>query len=514
MIVDCSNVNATEYSDKFGRNLTYVYNDETGVLALSGTGIPYSDFRFPGEVGDAQKIVFENYSSTEIPLFEHFSNITEIKIPESVKKFQYYYQFAGCSKLEKVSLPEGLTAIPYAAFQDCTSLKSIQLPSTIKEIDWFAFEGCTSLTEFVVPEGVTELVEDVFRDCSSLEKVTLPNSLRKISCFVFYACTSLKEITIPDNVSEITWKNFQYCTSLEKIFIPEKTTKIDADNFDYADNVKIYGVEGSYAESFAKENFIEFVTTHKHEYIPTISKKPTCTTVGTETYTCLCGKSYIGSEPIPTTKHKKITTTIPATKSKNGNIVTKCKECGKVFSTKTIFRLGTVKLKTNECVYTGGTKSSTLIIKDSKGNSLKKGKDYTVKTPFGRKSIGKYIYTIQFIGNYKGIKAKNLTMTIKPKAPAISTPKGAKKAVTVKWKKGSKSRVTGYEVRVATNSKFTKNKKSVTVNKYSTTFKKMTKLKAKTKYYVQVRTYKTVKIKGKSTKIYSDWSKYKTVKVK
>lgn len=42
----------------------------------------------------------------------------------------------------------------------------------------------------------------------------------------------------------------------------------------------------------------------------------------------------------------------------------------------------------------------------------------------------------------------------------------------------------------------------------------MTKLKAKTKYYVQVRAYKTVKVNGKKVKIYSAWSKYKTCKTK
>ncbi len=34
------------------------------------------------------------------------------------------------------------------------------------------------------------------------------------------------------------------------------------------------------------------------------------------------------------------------------------------------------------------------------------------------------------------------------------------------------------------------------------------------KYYVRVRTYKTVKINGKATKIYSSWSKTKYVTTK
>ena len=63
---------------------------------------------------------------------------------------------------------------------------------------------------------------------------------------------------------------------------------------------------------------------------------------------------------------------------------------------------------------------------------------------------------------------------------------------------------------MATNKKFTKNKKTVTVKGYSKTSKKVTKLKGGKKYYVKIRTYKTVG--GK--KFYSSWSKVKTVKTK
>ena len=44
--------------------------------------------------------------------------------------------------------------------------------------------------------------------------------------------------------------------------------------------------------------------------------------------------------------------------------------------------------------------------------------------------------------------------------------------------------------------------------------KAVKKLKAKKKYFVRIRTYKTKKVNGKSTKVYSSWSKSKTVKTK
>ena len=96
----------------------------------------------------------------------------------------------------------------------------------------------------------------------------------------------------------------------------------------------------------------------------------------------------------------------------------------------------------------------------------------------------------------------------KPKSAKIKKVKPAKKAVSVEWKKVSG--VKGYQVQVATDKKFKKNKKTATVKKQKTTKVTIKKLKAKKKYYVRIRTYKTVK--GK--KIYSSWSKVKTVKTK
>ncbi|MBR3785886.1 MAG: hypothetical protein IKJ77_05730 [Firmicutes bacterium] len=202
------------------------------------------------------------------------------------------------------------------------------------------------------------------------------------------------------------------------------------------------------------------------------------------------------------------TATTKATASKNGKIVTKCTVCGTVKSTTTIYKASGVKLKVASYAYNGKVKNPTVIVKDSKGKTIAKS-NYKITKPTGRKAIGKYTYIIKFKGTkYTG--TKKLTLTIKPVKPTIQTPKAAKKAITVKWKKGKKAQVTGYQVMAATNSKFTKNKKTATVKGYTKVSRKMTGLKAKTKYYVKVRTYKTVK----GVKIYSNWSKVKSVKVK
>ena len=56
--------------------------------------------------------------------------------------------------------------------------------------------------------------------------------------------------------------------------------------------------------------------------------------------------------------------------------------------------------------------------------------------------------------------------------------------------------------------------KTSTITKNKTVSKTVKKLKAKKTYYVRVRTYKTVKVNGKSVKLYSGWSSAKSVKTK
>jgi len=129
----------------------------------------------------------------------------------------------------------------------------------------------------------------------------------------------------------------------------------------------------------------------------------------------------------------------------------------------------------------------------------------------GRKNVGAYKVTVKGRGNYTGTITK--TFKINPKGTSISKLTKGKKSFTVTWKKQSgkmaTSRITGYQYRYSASSKM-KNATIKTVKGYKKTSAKKTGLKAKKKYYVQVRTYK--KILGKT--YYSTWSKAKSVKTK
>lgn len=242
---------------------------------------------------------------------------------------------------------------------------------------------------------------------------------------------------------------------------------------------------------------------HQHNYALTVTQ-PTCTEQGYTTYTCSCGDSYIDNY-VAATGHTYKATTTKATTSKNGSIVTKCSVCGTVKSKTTIYYPKTITLSSTTYTYDGKVKKPSVTVKDSKGNKIASS-NYTVSYSSGRKNVGKYTVTIKFKGNYSGTVKK--TFTIKPKNTSISKISAKSKGFTVKWKKYT-TQTTGYQIQYSTSSKFS-NAKTVTVSKNSTTSKTISKLKAKKKYYVRIRTYKTVS----GTKYYSSWSKAKTVTTK
>ncbi len=173
-------------------------------------------------------------------------------------------------------------------------------------------------------------------------------------------------------------------------------------------------------------------------------------------------------------------------------------------------KVSNVKLSSTSYTYNGKTKTPSVTVKDSKGRKLKNGTDYTVKYSSGRKNVGRYAVKVTFKGNYTG--SKTVYYYIVPKSTSISKVSALKKGFKLSWKK-QKTQTTGYQIQYSTSSKF-KKAKTVNVSKNKTTSKSVKKLSSKKKYYVRVRTYKTVKIDGKTKKVYSSWSKTKTVKTK
>lgn len=112
----------------------------------------------------------------------------------------------------------------------------------------------------------------------------------------------------------------------------------------------------------------------------------------------------------------------PATLSADGSYKTVCAGCGQSRGSGTIYRPASIKLNSSSLAYTGKNLSPKPVIKDSKGNQLVNGTDYTYKyNKSSRKSVGSYSVTVTFKGKYSG--SKKLTFSIVPNAPSTASAK-------------------------------------------------------------------------------------------
>ena len=163
-----------------------------------------------------------------------------------------------------------------------------------------------------------------------------------------------------------------------------------------------------------------------------------------------------------------------------------------------------IKLKTTSYVYDGKAKCPAVTFKNSKGQDVDTGY-YTVSYA-NNKNVGTATAYVKLKNGYSGTFTFNFV--INPKPTTLSKLTAGKKAFTAKWKKQA-TQTTGYQLQYATNAKFT-SAKTVNITKNKTVSKAVKSLKAKKKYYVRIRTYKT--ISGKT--YYSSWSAAKSVKTK
>ncbi|MCD7840248.1 MAG: glycoside hydrolase family 25 protein [Erysipelotrichaceae bacterium] len=164
-----------------------------------------------------------------------------------------------------------------------------------------------------------------------------------------------------------------------------------------------------------------------------------------------------------------------------------------------------ISLSKTSYTYDGKAKKPSVTVKYN-GKAISTS-NYTITYSSGRTKVGTYKVTIKAKGNnLTGSVTK--TFKINPVKTSIKSLTKAKKAFTVKWTKKS-AQVSGYQIQYSTSSKFSSSK-TKTITSYRTTSKKITGLKSKTKYYVRIRTYKTVN----GTKYYSGWSSTKTITTK
>lgn len=202
---------------------------------------------------------------------------------------------AGTSTLV-YSICDGVTAIAPGAFGNVQNLQTLNIPASVNNIAESTFELATALyhihvdamnTTYCDIDGVlytadhktllaypiartdlaytiaptTEIIAaSAFAYCTAMEEVNFPETLLAINEYAFTGCAGLIEISLPQSVITIQQCAFWNCQNLTSCQILHHVTTIGTDAFaNCSDDFTIYGIEDSYAQTYAAENDIPFV---------------------------------------------------------------------------------------------------------------------------------------------------------------------------------------------------------------------------------------------------------------
>lgn len=164
---------------------------------------------------------------TDLKGFENNTVITNFDALEYFTSFNtlaYRYGFWGCTSLESIKLPKGITSLNTHSFSSCTSLKKLHLPDSVVILNsqW----GSRSSFEVNMPPFIEEMGNNSF-NCSTTKKVAVPKTLKSMGADTFRGAP-IEECVFENGIgiTEIPNTCFYTCYDLKYVYIPDGITKI------------------------------------------------------------------------------------------------------------------------------------------------------------------------------------------------------------------------------------------------------------------------------------------------
>lgn len=209
--------------------------------------------------------VIPNYAKTEVKPWDDFaSRIKKIVIDDGVSAIGNY-TFNNCENLISVELPDTVTKINKYAFPNTTSFTKINYKGAFEEWNLISddensntkyviitysdgYVDYAPADDFEVINGVivsylgeapvvhipdeidgvkiTKLGSSVFEGNRKCYHITIPDTVTMIGELAFDGCTKLRSVNIPNGVTELKDNTFCSCESLNSIILPKALTKI------------------------------------------------------------------------------------------------------------------------------------------------------------------------------------------------------------------------------------------------------------------------------------------------
>ncbi|MFP3155310.1 leucine-rich repeat protein [Lachnospiraceae bacterium ZAX-1] len=343
--------------------------------------------------------------------------------------------FMGCEGLSSIEIPDGITSIGAGAFYGCTGLNSIEIPGSVKSIGASAFSECTGLSSIEIPGSVKSIEREVFNGTQWLNDKQKENPLVVVNNILIDGSTVKGTVKVPGSVTSIGEYAFWECKGLSSIEISESVTSIGGSAFystiEGTMKVAIFGVAGSYAQTYAAENNVPFYIVADGTATTKTDILECTTTLAQTSYT------YDGSEKRPDVAVKDgektlgkdtdytlsytnninagmATATISGTGDYTGSIT-------KEFAiTKADILRCTITLAQTSYTYDGSEKRPAVAVKDG-GKTLTNATDYTISYQKNIE-VGAATATITGKDNYTGSISKPFIIAkARPELSGIKT---------------------------------------------------------------------------------------------
>ncbi len=185
------------YEGTCGNGVRYVFDKDTGVLTISGTGA-MTDF----------------YAATPAPWSSYAASVRAVKLEEGVTTLGNL-ALEGCVKLESLSLPTTLTEIGTGNLPTESPMWQSAAAGEICVDGWLVSYKGTTPQDLRLSDGIRGMANGVFA-WDSVKTAVLPGSLLYVGKDTFLSCDALTDVTIlnPDCIISHTYLPFPQSTTL------------------------------------------------------------------------------------------------------------------------------------------------------------------------------------------------------------------------------------------------------------------------------------------------------------
>ena len=212
--------------------------------------------------------------TTSIPsyAYSYAPNLTTVVLPSTVNSIGKG-AFMEATALRTINYPDGLTYIGYGAFKNCAALKSCALPDSVDTIGSEAFYNCSALTSMHFPKNWTTVVSpalgdswgvnlfgtgNIFGNDYRITTVEIPDGAVRIPAYAFQNCTGLRTVTVPSSVTDIGNQAFDNCTALPKVYISPSVTSLGSNVFKNCSILTVWCEYGSTVLQYCMDNGVDY----------------------------------------------------------------------------------------------------------------------------------------------------------------------------------------------------------------------------------------------------------------